>query len=121
MSEKKLYTWNFDRDEEWNNETFETIEECIKDAKNDCDYHGQTIYIGEKKDFEIEVDAGEILTELQNQAFYIVGEISDGWLDNLSENDVDELSDILSKQVKSWLEQHNELPWFYHVDNVNEC
>lgn len=35
----KKYTWSFNRsDEVWNHDTFDTIEECIKNAIEECGY-----------------------------------------------------------------------------------
>lgn len=51
----KKYTWSFNRsDEVWNHDTFDTIEECIKNAIEECGYdvyvysdEPDKIYIGE--------------------------------------------------------------------------
>lgn len=115
------YTWNFDRNAEyWNNDEYDTVEECIKDARNnmisDEDY---VVYIAEVVPFEPKIDADDILCRLEEDAYEECGEFAEDW--NVYEaNKDDELSNALTQVLIDWLKKHHLMPNFYTVENIRE-
>ncbi len=130
----KKYTWEFDESEEyWQNGTFDTIEECIRDAK-ECmkdNYTGKhdVIYVGETIAFEPWVLGPDVIEHLEQQAFDECGEAAEGWdvwnkLRQKGNEQKDaawnELSQQLTDVVNRWLEKHGLIPDFYNIVNIRE-
>lgn len=117
------YTWEHSEDEEyWRYDVFDTIEDCIKDAKENYDVKsGETIAIGEPVYYEPQVDAFHILAKLEEDAWDEYGEASEGWDTYNYEKDkekVEELSEKLTEIVKQWLKDNGTYPNFYIIKNV---
>lgn len=113
-----MYSWNADRDSEiWNNGRHETIEECITSAKQEGYKVGETIFIGRCVDFEVSIDAGNVIDILQEEAYEHCGEASDGWIDWKNDN-VNVLSERLTKCVNEWLKETNQEPYFYYITDI---
>lgn len=121
-----IYSWSFDGDAElWNNGIFDTVAECIADAKetnhlNDNQY--DCVYICEAKMFEMLFHAESLLEYASEQAFDLCGDASCGWLDNIydNENAKHELEDGVNDLFKKWCKKHNEAPSFFAVDNIKK-
>lgn len=118
------YTWEYGETDIWRNDLFDTIEDCILDAKeNYLVEPGTEIVIGEVVLWEPYVFAGNILDRLEENAYEEVGEVADDWYtyDYKSEEDrksLDELSDKLTEIVKQWLKDNGTYPTFYKIENV---
>ena len=117
------YTWEYSEDEEyWTKDVFDTIEDCIKDAKENYNIKpGETIAIGEPFYWEPHVDAFNILERLEEEAWDECGEVSEGWDTCNYERDkekVEELSEELTKIVRKWLKDNGTYPNFYTINNV---
>lgn len=119
----KKYTWNYsENDELWQHDDFDTIEDCIADAKDNYSMKpGDTIAIGETDEFRISVDATSVLDATEEQAFDECGEASESWDSYDYKNDkvgLEELSNQLTKCVEDWLRQRNNMPGFYKILNI---
>lgn len=119
----KKYTWNYsEHDELWSHDDFDTIEDCIADAKENYKIEvGESIAIGETDEFRISVDATSVLDAIEEQAYDECGEASENWDSYDYKNDkdgLDELSNQLTKCVEEWLKQRNNMPTFYRILNI---
>jgi len=127
------YTWEFDKDEEfWRNATFDTIEECIQEAKKVMQAYGEehsVIYIGETEVFEPYVFGTDVMERIEEQAFEECGEAAEGWgiwneIRSKGEAESkaawEELSDKLTEAVNHWLKKYNLVPNFYKIVNIRE-
>jgi methylmalonyl-CoA mutase N-terminal domain/subunit len=121
--ENETYTWETSANAEiWTHGEFETIEECVKDAKEN--YHmelGKKIAVGITEFYEISVDADRVLEDMEADAYDECGESAEGW--NLSEpgkEAVNELTDQLTNCVKDWLKKYNNMPYFYRVVDIRK-
>ena len=117
------YTWEFHEGEElWYNDVFDTIEDCILDAKENYDVKsGATIVVGEPVYFEPYVDAINILEQLESDAYDECGEFSESWtLYNYQKDKdkIEELSEKLTEIVKQWLKDNGTYPTFSIIKNV---
>ena len=76
-----MYTWmDYPNAEIWNHDCFETIEECIQDAKDNYKIDSDMIYVGECKDVSIGgIDLDDILCRVEEDMYEQVGEVSEGW------------------------------------------
>lgn len=115
----KKYTWSASaNDELWQHDDFDTIEECVLDAKENYGYEaGTDIAIGEAIPFIVSVDADDIIERLEENAYEECGEASEGWI-HYKQEQLDELSEILTKHVNEWLEKTKNKPTFYKIDNI---
>lgn len=119
----KTYTWNYNEDDEyWNHDDFNTIDECVADAKENYKMKvGQRIAIGEPDVFKISVDSTTILDGIEEQAYDECGDVSESWDSYDYKNDkegIEELSKQLTKCVEEWLEKRNNMPSFYRITNI---
>lgn len=112
------FTWTFNPDEPWPNDTYDTVEECLNEARCDTYYEGQKIYIGVVIPYTFSVDADDVLERLGEQAFYEIGDIAYEWPSYECDESLSELSDALTTCVTDWLKKRNDLPSFYRVDHI---
>ena len=117
------YTWNTDPNADiWYNDEFDTIEDCILDAKENYDVkEGSTIAIGEVVFWEPYVDAFRVLERVEEVAWYECGEAADCWNSYDYKKDkekVEQLSEKLTEIVKQWLKDNGTYPDFYKIENV---
>jgi len=129
----KKYTWDFNSEAEtWYNDTFDTIEECIEDAKitienNDHDYAEppNEAYVAETLVYTPRVDTGiveRIFSEMMDDAYETCGEIGSEWKPYDYSN-LDELEDLriaIDLAVAIWLKKNNRQPYFYGIGNIKE-
>ena len=122
-----MYTWNFDNTADiWNYGVFNTVDECIKEAKKGYDVKSSdVIYVGEVQEFEPHVNATIILDQLETDAYEECGEVADDWYTynfvNRSDRDkLNELSNKLTEIVVQWLKDNNKYPDFYKIVNIRE-
>lgn len=117
------YTWEHSENEEfWNHDLFDTVEECLQDAKENYNVEvGDVIAIGEVVPYEVSVFAGHVLEDLEQDAYEECGECAEDW-ETFSykddRNKLNELSDQLTKVVRAWLEKYDRKPDFYKIENV---
>lgn len=123
----KKYIWDFDgKAEDWQNDVFDTVEECLADARyhaRECGDTPEFVYIGEITFFAPKVDATDVLDELEDQAYNFWPGCE--WFTYGMENkdrkkETDELSEILTAAVNGWLKKYKREPNFYRVDNIKE-
>lgn len=117
------YTWEHSKNEEfWNHDLFDTIEECLQDAKENYDVKiGDTIAIGKVVPYEARVFAGHVLEQLESDAYEECGECAEDWETFSYKDDrekLDELSNQLTEVVKAWLKKYKREPDFYKIENV---
>ncbi|HMM31599.1 MAG TPA: hypothetical protein PKB13_07465 [Clostridia bacterium] len=124
------YSWDFNGEaENWYNETYDTIEECLEDARSvaEDETYGsneppEKVYIGENKPFVPRVDAECVLDLLEEQACEFAGEVGYDWdsYDHKKQDELDELSQSLTDVVMAWLKKHGRAPVFYAVEDIKE-
>lgn len=119
------YTWETDEDAElWFRDEFDTIEDCILDAKeNYCICPGETIYVGEIVPWEPYVDAYSVLEDLESEACDECGEIAESWStfnskDKKDMEAVDSLSNKLTNVIIAWLKENHKMPDFNKIENI---
>lgn len=117
------YTWEYNDDTElWYNDLFDTVEDCIADARDNYMVEiGETIAVGEVIPYEPYVMADNILDELEEDAYEECGEVAEDWEAYSWKDDkesLDELSNKLTEIVKQWLKHNGTYPYFYKIKNV---
>ncbi len=121
----KQYTWDCDGEAElWQNDICDSVGECIAAAreatKEDGDDHGNRVYVGEIISFVPCVDAASVLDAIEEDAYDHCGDAAEDWraYDPHMRNELDELSNTLTKLVNDWLKKHGRTPTFYAVKNI---
>lgn len=125
-----MYTWmDYTNADIWNHDTFETVQECIDDAKeNYLMKQGETIYVGKCKDVSIGgVDLDDTLWRVEEDMYEQVGEASEGW--NIYSTIgcyadrrpiYDKYNEKFRRLVKDYIEEIGETPKFYKIINEQE-
>lgn len=123
MKDTKQYTYSFDG-EYWEHEVFDSLEECLEAVKNDEEYSKtESYYIGEAIDYEISIDANEILCMIEEQTSSDVGDAADNWIADVEDihmGYVKILEDDITNVVNKWLKKHHCLPDFKNIKNIKE-
>lgn len=117
------YTWEYsDNEEIWRHDLFDTVEDCVLDAKeNYCVEAGTEIVVGESVPCEIYIDSTDVLETLENQIYDEYGEVAEGWNAFNYKEDKEKLESLsrkLSNVIRIWLQENNNLPTFYKIDNI---
>ena len=74
------YTWEYGETDIWQHDLFDTVEDCILDAKeNYLVEPGTEIVVGEAVFWEPYVSAINILKRLEENAYEEVGVVADDW------------------------------------------
>ena len=118
------YYWSFDKHAEMWYESGESVEDCIKQARemNDADY--KVVYIGESVPFvpseHLNVDV--LLDDLEEQAYEFAGEAAEDWrtYEYKKRAEMEELTTAVSKVVEDWLRKYGRYPTFCCIENVAE-
>lgn len=86
----------------------------------DSDYDIDVFYIGKSRGYIPEIDAYRVIEDQQMMAYDECGEVSNGWLDDVTNEEMKSLQKILSIAFKSWLELNHRFPSFYCIDDIEE-
>ena len=126
---KQKYAWTFDEDDEyWKSGMLDSIEECLAEAEieNELDNHQHKyVYVGWCEEFDIRVNAADILERLEEDADDEFGEVAEEWdalyykLDK-ADGSLDELSDQITNIVTEWLKNKKRLPGFYKIGRIEK-
>jgi hypothetical protein len=121
MAEK--YAWSRRSDDEiWRGGPCATIRECVEEALAEGYQLTDTFAIGIIEPYSIDTYfADMIIDRLQEHAYDEVGEVSDGWLDYVSKEDVARLDERLSQIIFDWLKEVKEEPTFYSIAPCHDC
>ena len=124
------YTWHFDGNAEMlGNDTHNTVEDCIADARRalaERDYMTDTppkaVFVGECVAYTPRVDVDSVLENLEEQAAEFAGDVGGDWdaYDYKKREEMDELEETLSAAVIEWLKKYGYAPSFYAVQDIKE-
>ena len=117
------YAWSRNSDDEiWRGGPCDSIKECVDEAFAEDFEMDDTFAIGFIENYEIDYDFADcILERLCEDAYDEVGEVSYGWLDNVSKEDLEKLNNRITAVVADWLKEVHEEPTFYKVLPCEEC
>lgn len=97
----------------------EALAEARQEAKSYPDRDKQCIvYIGRYKPFKPVIDVEWVLEVLQHDAYDVVGDAAEGWLDNLTPAEVESLGEHLTKAFRRWARQYGCEPDFGEVQHI---
>lgn len=126
---KQKYAWTFDEDDEyWTSGMLDSIEECLAEAEiaNELDNHQHKyVYVGWCEEFDVYVNAADVLERLEEDAYDEFGEVAEEWdalyykLDK-ADGSLDELSDQITNIVTEWLKNKKRLPGFYKIRKIEK-
>ena len=115
------YVWTFNEDD-WEdcNEPVETVEECIKQAK-ETNKKGTVVFVGEATKIIPKLDVEKALeVEEQDILAYVGLDIYDWELYSGKEEETEELEAEVNEVFKKWLIKYNHMPDFIHIINIKE-
>lgn len=111
-------------DEDYRGIFFDTKEDALEEARNEIqsDYSysgGEVIWVGKVQEFVPTVAiADSLFYDLQDQAYDEASDYSEGWLDDVTKEDQDELDNLIQDCFMKWLEKHPEYePSFFTIED----
>ena len=125
LQNKKLYTWEYDKNQTvWNNGTFDSIKECIKDAVENGELTvGDTIAIGEVEPYELgSIDlVDNVLDSVTQDVYDSIGEAAEDYdADGSKEypNETEQLNEGIYNLVLEYLRKTDNIPDYYSIKNI---
>lgn len=123
MSRSNKWTYELYSEEFWTSgEDFSTKEEAIDAGKEAALYNDldpvESFYVGQIKDFIPTINVWRIIDELMEDASEQCGEASDSFLENITKEQRNRLSELLDEALNKWLDETNNHPNFYGIDNI---
>lgn len=122
------YSWSFDETAEiWRNDSHDTIDACLKEARQAIQEKEHTtpeppevVFIGENIPYVPLVDAESVLERLQDEAYEFAGAVGKDWdaYNYKKQDELEELAKSLTSVVIDWLERHGYAPRFWAVENI---
>lgn len=118
------YYWSYSRTAEVWYESGETIEDCIRQAKELNDDNHSVVYIGEAVPFvpSQHLNVDRLLDDLCEQAYDFAGEAAEDWepYDCKKREEMKSLHDAIGAVVDNWLKEHDRYPTFSTIENITE-
>ena len=101
---------------------YASIDEALAEARQEAESYPDgdkpcLVYIGRYKPFEPMIDADVVIETLQREA-YDVADDAEGYLDNLTREEVESLGECLTKAFRRWEKQHGCEPDFGVVNHI---
>ena len=114
--------WTLSIDEELFNEHeyFDTRKECIEFGKEH--FEGESFFIGQVKTYSPKITKYEVeklIELLQEDAYELVGEVSDNFLTDVTDEQAERLGKIFTRVFKKVLKE-DFMPNFFAVENIEE-
>jgi len=78
------------------------------------------ILTGEIVPFEIPYLGCLVIDAIADSAWDECGEVAEGWLESVSEDQVLELDRVIAAAVTDWLAKHDQKPRFFNVRDMKE-
>ena len=98
---------------------YDTKEECIVEAKKEATDEGLTEFrIGETYDVDTGIDGYSLLDNIGERAYEEVGDVAEGYLEDVTNEEREELEIELNKVFDKWKEKYGYKPSFYGVENI---
>ncbi len=100
---------------------FDTKEAAIEQGKEEALEEGQhEFFIGVCEEYTPSVSAWQVIESIQEDAYDKHGEYSQAYLDDVSNEHKEELQDKLNEVLSKWIEEHNYIPDFWGVKDVEK-
>lgn len=118
-----MLTWSYsESDELWQHDNFETVEDCIEDAKENYKMQsGEQIAIGTVYPYTVSVDVETMLEQIEENAYEECAEAAESWVISSRKHfgkEMDDLQDKVTELVNTYLEKIGEKPTLSKVDNI---
>lgn len=111
--------YSYSTDEEAFRGEFSTREEALSEGADGLT--GITVWTGKCVPVNIKKylpDACEILERMAESAYEDAGDVAESWIDDVSKEQRNELTDAISAVITSWLDKHKYQPNFWNVEDV---
>lgn len=123
-----MYSWVDKPNEEiWDNDMFDTVEECIENAKLEHDAN-DIIYVGKCIPVDIQgIYLDDVLERVEETMYEEVGQVTEGWdIYSISgsyqyrEPIYDKYQKQLEDLVLNYIKEIGEMPDFYKIRDITE-
>lgn len=118
-----MYAYSFNEDT-FDSEECATVEEALQLAKEEAIDQGEQlpcrVWVGEIGTFKPVVTVDYVLDDIRDQADCEVDDCSDGYLEDISSQEEDELEKMLTATFHKWEKKYHFEPRFHPIENVQE-
>lgn len=120
--ENQKWTYDIWNSDIWTGGICDSKEEAIELAKDEAiENNKYSFRVGKvEKAFDYGIDVDVIIEDIQNSTYDECGEVAENYLEDVTKEDKEELSDKLDKVFREWQEQHNYKPNFYTISDEEE-
>ena len=84
------------------------------------EYIPTTFAIGQLISPSLYIDGGSIIENLQDQTYSECGEFAEGFLDDVSKEEEEEVSERLNYVLNEWINKYNYRPEFYNIYRIEK-
>ena len=118
MKKKETGKWCISNDGElYNADDYDTKEDAIESAKEDYEY--MNFYVAKVVDLEFEASdvslSDNAYESLSEALFEEVGEVAENWDNDVTQEQLNELDEMLGNTVIEWVNKNNLQPKCYGV------
>lgn len=116
------WTYKLGFDVLWVDDAYDTKDEAIREGiKEAKKRHAKEVFIGkEVQDIMPVIDVKEVIDNIANDMYEAYGEVSFGYLEDITNEQGMELGKKLNAVLKEWLKNNNLEPDFYQVITVEK-
>lgn len=118
------WMYNFNDNEIWTGEEFDTKEEAIEEGRMEIQEEGfdnESFEIGQIAEVSVSgVDVDFILENVAENTTNEVGEVGEDYLYDVTKEDRDELEEKLNEVLFAWIKEHKYEPSFFKIENIEK-
>lgn len=115
----ELYVYGFGEDWERGDADFPSVEEALADAQKKGDGY-ETVNIGRQEVFEFRVDGNAVLDKIDDDVDAEGLEVDFFWNMDLLKEDIDDLSEMLTKTFRAWADKHGCAKFVEYITDVKK-
>lgn len=112
------YYWGFDGNDTENWEAGDSVEDCIKQAK---EFKPSYIFIGTLETYVPTISPEDVIEELQEAAYCEHGlDLAGDWLEDVEEKHIETLGKRLNDILSQWLKETSNNPTFGNIVDIEK-
>ena len=115
--EEKQYAWYFDNLSA-SSEPCDTIEECLKEARQENDGEYEKVFIGTVEYIESKIDVDVLIENISDDVYRDTEDNIEDYLEDVTDEEKEELSLMLNKTFNEWKKKHSYELNFYFVKDA---
>ena len=118
--DKNEYAWSFEISSMHYDGKYETIEECLEEARK-CNYKNKkVVYIGVVADWDSSIDTDQVIENIQSTAYDYAPDLAEDYLNGIPEEQLKELDKELNEVFQKWKDKYKWNPTFFLLEEIKK-